>query len=148
MLWGMTSNTDRPFSLAVNDSSTAKAGVHYDAFTGPAVIKAGAVGASLKLKLHRTPDMQTEPVFIILQLQPNEHFKTDVTTFSNGSSKTNATRYKLWVTDIMTQPKFWQTGYMGAFSRKKVYLTASVLGLNVQEVIDILAGNDGRSEEH
>src|SRR5688572_5721110 len=31
---GMTSTADRPFKLVVNDSSTAKAGVHYDALPG------------------------------------------------------------------------------------------------------------------
>jgi hypothetical protein len=139
---GMTSTTDRPFKLVVNDNSTAKAGVHYDALFGTS-IPAGAVGTTIKLKLHRTPDLQAEPVCLILQLLPNEHFQTDTRSFSNGSTTISATRYKLWVNDLMSQPKYWQNGYMGAFSRKKVYLTASVLGLNVQEMIDILNGTDG-----
>jgi len=139
---GMTSTSDRPFKLVVNDSSTARAGVHYEALSGTS-IPAGAVATTIKLKLLRTSDMQTAPVSIILQLLPNEHFQTSVGSFSNGSGKSSATRFKLWITDIMTKPKYWDAGYMGGFSRKKVYLTASVLGLNVQEMIDILNGTDG-----
>ena len=139
---GMTANTDRPFKLVVNDSSTAKLGVHFDALPETS-IKAGAVSTTLQLKLHRTPDMQTTPVFIILNLQPNEHFQTDVTTFTNGSGTSRATRLKLWVNDILTQPSKWQSPYMGTFTRKKLYATAAALGLDIEEMIGILNGTDG-----
>jgi hypothetical protein len=140
---GMTANSDRPFKLVVVDSSTAKAGVHYDALSETMTIKAGEVGTSVKLKLHRTPDIQINPVYLVLELLPNEHFQTDVRTFSNGSGTSKATSFKLWINDILTQPSKWQTPYMGTFSRKKLYLTASVLGLDIQEMINILNGTDG-----
>jgi len=140
---GMTVNTDRAFKLVVNDSSTAQAGVHYDALPGTMTIKAGAVKAFIALKLHRTLDMQTKQFCIILNLQPNEYFQTDVTSFSNGANKSRATRYKIWVNDILMQPSKWQAPYMGTFSRKKLYLTAAVLGLDIQEMMDILTGTDG-----
>jgi len=105
-------------------------------------IPAGAVGGTVKLKIRRTAEMQITPVFLVLQLQASEHFQTAVRTFSNGSTTCSAISYKLWASDIMTQPMYWSTAYLGTFSRKKIYLTASVLGIGVQEMINTITGND------
>jgi len=141
---GETSAGDRTFKVvANNDSSTAKAGVHYDALPEMMIIPAGSVGGTLKLKLHRTPDMQTIPVALFLQLEPNEHFQTDLRSFVNGSKTCRATTYKLWIDDMLTQPLRWNTAYMGTFSKKKIYLTATTLGLDIQETIKLLNSTDG-----
>jgi len=139
---GIPSGFERPIVLTVADSSTAKLGVHYEVLAESLSIPAGAVGGSVKLKLHRTAEMQNTPVFLVLQLQPNEHFQTAVRSFSNGSTTCSAISYKLWASDIMTQPAYWSTAYMGTFSRKKIYLTANVLGLSVQEMISTITNNN------
>lgn len=134
-------STDRYFKVTVSDSSTAVAGVHYDPLPDSVVMKAGTLTTTFPLTVHRTPDMQVAPVSIILQLDSNRWFTTDIQQFVNTlNDSCPATQYKMWVSDMIIQPRTWLTQYMGPFSRKKVYLTSTVVGLDVQDMMNDFNG--------
>jgi hypothetical protein len=141
---GLSANTDRLVNVVVLDSSTARAGVHYDLLPETFKVRQGRMVDTLKIKVRRTPDLQSAPVSILLQLQANEHFTTDmqnlITNKLTGSSF-SFINYRLMVNDVLSKPRFWLVSSMGNFSRKKVYLTAAVLGLQLQDMFDILLNN-------
>jgi uncharacterized protein YpmS len=143
---GNVVKTDRSYKVVVADSSTAQAGVQYDALQDTFKIHAGRVVDTLKIKLHRTVDLQTTPVNIILLLQPNSNFNTDIQsriTNSITGASFSYIKYKIVLNDVLTQPKYWLSSYMGTFSRKKIYTTASVLNVPVATMLDILQNNTG-----
>jgi hypothetical protein len=144
---GNVSQTDRACKITVVDSSsTAIAGVQYDALQDTFKIHAGKVVDTFRIKLHRTPDLQTAGVTLTLMLQPNENFNTDMNSqiinAQTGASFSYVT-YTISLVDILTQPKYWLTTYMGNFSRKKVYLTAAVTGVPIATMLDILQNDTG-----
>ena len=63
-----------------------------------------------------------------------------ITNKLTGSSY-SFVQYRLMVNDILSKPKYWAVSLMGNFSRKKVYLTATVLGLQLKDMLDILLNN-------
>jgi len=141
---GMVANADRAIKVVVLDSSTAKAGVHYELLPQTFMIRKGKLLDTLKIKLLRTTDIQNTAVSIILQLQPNDYFNTDMQSLVTNSvtgSSFSFVKYRLMVNDILSKPKYWSVSNMGNFSRKKVYLTAAVLNLQLKDMFDILLNN-------
>ncbi|MES2332026.1 MAG: DUF4843 domain-containing protein [Bacteroidota bacterium] len=143
-IMGMAADVDRAVKVVVLDSSTARAGVHYELLSQTFAIRKGKLADTLKIKLLRTADIQNAAVSLILQLKPNDYFTTDmqsVVTNSVTGSSFSFLKYRLMVNDILSKPKYWGTSTMGNFSRKKVYLTASVLNLQLTNMFDILLNN-------
>src|SRR5215204_3578099 len=94
---GPAALVERAYKVGVGSSSTAKSGVH---FTLPTTFRlpAGKVSDSVAVKLLRTPDLLTDTVSIVLELQPNEHFSTgmlDKVTNATTGQKLSYTRFKL-----------------------------------------------------
>ncbi|MFT3902786.1 MAG: DUF4843 domain-containing protein [Niabella sp.] len=136
---GSVSSQARDFKVIVEDSSTAKAGVHY---TMPSImsIKPNAVTDVISLTLHRTPDMQSRSYMLYLTLVENENFSVPVKSkITNPTTGTvlHYTRMKVIVSDMLTKPMYWLDYYLGDFSRKKVYLMADVLDVPIKEVAEI-----------
>lgn len=122
---GYMSQEDRPYRVdVINDFTTAQLGVHYDKLPEVLTIKKGKIDDTIYLKLHRTPDMQTKSVVITLGVFDNG-------TFSN---KYPYNLFRIYVNDILTQPKYWLSTYLGTFSRKKINLMAQVLGVSVSDI--------------
>jgi hypothetical protein len=145
---GPTQKVDRLFKVVVSDSSTAKPGTHYDLLPDTFKIKAGAVKGNVALKLHRTADLSDttkQPVAITLLLEPNENFQTVfpeyISNTTTGAS-VNKLQYTVFVTDVLTQPSRWDTQRMGSFSKKKIYLTASVTGVDITVLLNTLLGKN------
>src|SRR6478609_8260601 len=100
---GMVADADRAVKVVVLDSSTAKAGVHYELLPQTFMIRKGKLLDTLKIKLLRTTDIQNAAVSIILQLQSNDYFNTDMQSLVTNSvtgSSFSFVKYRLMVNDI------------------------------------------------
>lgn len=131
---GKPVNMDRDFNVAVSSLSTAVAGVHYEALPSSFTMHAGQVIDTIPVKLLRTPDMVSNEFTIMLELQPNEHFKTgmiDQVANATTGQKLSHTTFKLKANDVLTKPSRWLDTYMGIFTRKKLLLLSELLDIPV-----------------
>lgn len=134
---GMIMSTDRSYRLKVNDSSTAKPGKHYEIFKTDLTINAGRLTDTLYIKLLRTPEMLTESFNIYLELEANEHFEVDLVkkrTPAGGTNTVSTIRHRIMVNDILRKPMYWIDGYLGSFSRKKLYLLSEMLEIPIDRL--------------
>jgi hypothetical protein len=132
---GAPSDKDRAYKVAVDaSSSTAKAGVHFEALPPTFTLPAGKVADSVRVKLLRTPDMLNDTFSLVLELQPNENFQAGmVDKIANATTgqKLSYTKFKILVTDVLSRPKLWLDTYFGTFTRKKLLLMSDLLGFPV-----------------
>lgn len=145
---GAPENRDRPYDLNIADSSTLKSGTEYEILNKPLSIKAGKVSDTLKIKLLRANTLRNQPLFLYMDLKPNNNFTNDFliyTKTTNGVTTTGyQTRMTLKVDDIAGAPPFWTignsnynitVGYFGAFSRLKFQLLITYYNLDVDQVV-------------
>jgi hypothetical protein len=134
---GVSMNRDRSYVLRVNDSSTAKAGQHYEIIKSDFTISAGNFTDTVYIRLKRTPEMLTTSFNIYLELQANENFSIDLTkklTAAGGNKTVSTIWHRVMVNDILRKPTYWLDGYLGVFSRKKLYLMCGLLGITVDRL--------------
>lgn len=120
---GLPNENDRAFELEIGTSSTAKEGVHYDAFS--TVIRAGQVRDTLRIRLHRTADLASGRKTLYFRLKPNVHFSTNVPiSIGNARDTTQLLRFMIVTTDILEAGPNWRDYeyYLGNFSVKKMKL--------------------------
>ncbi|WP_316822259.1 DUF4843 domain-containing protein [Pedobacter gandavensis] len=136
---GAPLNTERSYQLSIDTSSTAVRNQHYQILNTKISIPANQVTDTLKVKLIRTTDMQTNSFKLILNLKSNEHFKTtmqdQVIDLATGR-KLSFISHRIQVTDLLIKPKAWLDTYLGTFSRKKLYLMAEVMSIKNLSVLD------------
>jgi hypothetical protein len=137
---GLASSTDRTYTIAVDPSSSAKAGTHYvlpDTFT----FHAGLLIDTLPVKLIRTPDLQDTSVMLMLDLKPNKDFTTDIQFLYDRVNDTlSALTFKLVVSDELTAGPYWTgifAAYFGNFSVKKVKLMNQVVSMPLNFWVDL-----------
>lgn len=131
---GIPASLDRNFKISVSSSSTAVAGEHYEALPADFTMHAGRVIDTIPVKIFRTADMGNSEFTIILELQPNEHFKTgmvDKVANATTGQKLSYTRFKIIANDVLVKPSKWIDTYFGMFTRKKLLLMSSLLGIPV-----------------
>ena len=130
---GSPATVNRQYAIKVNDSSTAKEGVHYDFVNTDYTIQAGKVIDTIYLKLHRLPQMASQSFNIYFELQPNDNFGVDIEVKhpTNSTASINTIRHRVKIDDILAQPKYWLDAYLGTFTRKKLYLMAEVIGFQI-----------------
>ncbi|WP_199141970.1 DUF4843 domain-containing protein [Pedobacter sp. ASV12] len=144
---GAAMDYDRPYNLSIADSSTMKAGTDYEMMS-PRIIKAGRVADTLKIKLLRTTTLRSGPLFLYMDLKPNDNFTNDYLSYNtttNGVTKTRYyTRMTIMADDIAGAPPFWLSGssyysftvgYLGTFSTLKFQLLVTMYNLNVEELV-------------
>ncbi|TCC92186.1 DUF4843 domain-containing protein [Pedobacter frigiditerrae] len=130
---GPVSDKDRPYKLELNPNSTAIAGVHYTILNTSFQIKKNKTLDTVKIKFFRKAEMQTNTFLLSFDLKANENF---VTTFNNKIANTTTGRihsfvtYRWFVNDIIKKPARWLDGYLGVFTRKKLNLMITVLGVD------------------
>lgn len=130
---GVAAAKDRPFKLVVDPASTAVAGTHYE--LPEAVMHAGKVVDTLRLRFKRTADLASGKKKLLLGLQPNEFFKTDLTyrIISNLVPDTvDVLTFSIGASDMLDAGAFWSgtyDAYFGAFSIKKVKFIHDLLGM-------------------
>lgn len=141
MVTGSVKDYDRVFRVEVNpDSTTAVVNVDYLPLENDIVIKAGEYMAMVPVSLIRTEALQHEEKVLGLKLVENQYFKLAfpewdaVKGFTAGElhEHFDASLHELRISDMMVQPKVWtgtavspynggyESGYWGAFSRKKL----------------------------
>ncbi|WP_426330190.1 DUF4843 domain-containing protein [Pedobacter sp. R-06] len=128
---GTPKDYDRTFQVIVDKSSTAIAGQHYE-FPFSMTVRAGRVVDSLGIKLLRSTDLQNKAVLLKLILQENQNFHVDIKTVTSYTSFINVTNFKLYISDVLVDGKYWSgvfAAYFGAFSKKKVLLINQIVGM-------------------
>ncbi|MDP5199460.1 DUF4843 domain-containing protein [Flavobacterium sp. DG2-3] len=128
---GKVSDVDRKIKLTVDPSSTAVLGTH---FTLPdnIVMRAGRAVDTIAVTMLRTEDMKREGKLLVLNLEENESFKTDMkSTVTNVLTQKTLSyiSFKLSFDDKLTQPLGWYVPYLGVFTAKKFFLMCDLMGL-------------------
>lgn len=130
---GVPAAADRPFTISVDPSSTAQAGTHYD--LPQAVIHARQVTDTVRLHLKRSPDLASGSRRLVLRLQPNDYFKTQLQyKMVNGSARDTVPvlTFSIMISDHLDKGLYWDSdyaGFFGAFSLKKVTFIHDLLGM-------------------
>ncbi|GGH12627.1 DUF4843 domain-containing protein [Pedobacter zeae] len=130
---GPKSDQDRPYKLIVNPSSTAIEGVHYQILSKNFSIKKNKTLDTVKIKFFRKVEMQTTTFLLSFDLQSNENFATNMNNKvinTTTGQKLSFVNYRWLINDIIKKPARWVDGYLGTFSRKKLFLMVSVLGVD------------------
>lgn len=126
---GIAADHDREYKVAVNASSTAIAGTHYQALPEKFVIKKNAIRDTIKVKLFRTPDMKTKSYVLVLDLLPTDSFGNGWKTRLIGGKPISTISYKIRFDDVVKQPKYWLDGTFGTWSRTKMFFISDFLGI-------------------
>ena len=130
---GVPATTDRHYKVVVDPASTAMAGTDFE--LPDLVFHAGRVSETLHLLLKRTPELASGTKKLILRLQPNEDFNTELLyrVINNSTIDTvSMVTFSLTATDILTAGPYWvdtYARYFGPFSLKKVKLMHDILGM-------------------
>ena len=124
---GVPKGQDRTFIITVDPSSTETATGHY---TLPAqfIMPAGKLIDSLPVKLHRAADLQDTVKTLILNLEPNQNFNTDIKALGT----IGVLSFKINASDILLAGPYWNSifaTYFGTFSVKKLQLMNQIVGM-------------------
>lgn len=130
---GVAAAKDRPFKLVVDPTSTALAGTHYE--LPEPVMHAGKVTDTLRLRFKRAADLASGKKKLVLRLEPNEFFKTDLQyriLSSVARDSVAMLSFSIAASDILDAGPYWTSAYaayFGTFSIKKVRLIHDLLGM-------------------
>lgn len=129
---GVPAATDRPFRLVVDPASTARAGIHYE-LPAP-LIHAGKVEDTLRIHFKRAADLASGEKKLILKLQANEFFKTDLqyrTMNNTGPDTLDILTFSISASDLLGSGPYWSFygTYFGTFSIKKMQFIHDLLGM-------------------
>ncbi|MDQ6470827.1 DUF4843 domain-containing protein [Flavobacterium sp. LHD-80] len=128
---GKSSDVDRKVKVVIDPKSTAIAGTHFK-IPENFVIPAGTVVNDLPVTINRTADMKQKGFLLILNLEENESFNTNmksrvINKLTNKSI--SFITFKLSIDDKLTQPIGWYVPYLGVFSAKKFFLMCELIHL-------------------
>jgi len=125
-------------------------GQHYEAIAREWKIPAGAIATTIKIRLHRTPDLETVPKTLGLRLISGPQLSLSfpdwnaIPSLDGGPvvAKFDASLHTLKINDIMVQPAVWsgsiqpgnkESGLFGVFTRKKMEFLEENLGLKYED---------------
>jgi len=118
---------DRAYKAVINPLSTAISGTHFEALPQNFIISKNKLSDTIKLKLLRTPEMQTNSYFVIIDLVSNENFGTNLSTRLIAGKPLKTISTKILFNDIVRKPKLWIDSYWGVFTRKKLFYVCDFL---------------------
>ncbi|MFC3199740.1 DUF4843 domain-containing protein [Parapedobacter deserti] len=151
MITGPVKDYNRTFRLEVNpDSTTAVLGQHYDTIQQEWTIPAGAISTYVTVTLHRTPDLEDNPVTLGLRLVATADFELsfpewDAIPSLNAGQVVptfDASLHTLKINDVMVRPAVWsgslqagnrESGLFGVFTRRKMEFLMENLGLSYED---------------
>ena len=128
---GKSSDVDRKVKITIDPKSTAVPGTHFK-IPENFVIPAGTVVNDLPVTVFRTADMKKNGFLLILNLEENESFNTNMKSkvINNlTNKKISFITFKLSFDDKLTQPIGWYAPYLGVFSAKKFFLMCDLIHL-------------------
>lgn len=124
---GAPSAQDRPYIIIVDTGTTAIAGVHYEAFQQSFVLPAGKVFDSIAIKLLRAADLEQNTVRLVLAVQPNNYFTTNMSSaVGEFGVPLSHLRHTIRFSDILTKPDYWYEFMFGRFTKKKMDLVCEL----------------------
>lgn len=125
---------DRPLDYTLAEHTTAVAGKHFQA---EGMIPANKRIGAIAVRLNRASFKDT--TFVIdFNLVANEHFRINYTTINRSASdtaKVNLQQFRLYASSFLEKSAYWDTrflNYLGAFSRKKVFLILEITGGDIE----------------
>jgi hypothetical protein len=141
---GNVSNVDRNVKISIDPKSTAIQGIHYE-LPETVKISAGQELDMIPVKVYRTPDMKQNSFRLILNLEENESFKTNMKSRVVDKLTGRAISFisfKLLIDDKLNQPTGWFVSSLGTFSAKKFYLMCELMNLK-PEIFNQKLGSPG-----
>lgn len=142
---GKVSDVDRAVKLTVDPTSTAVLGTHFT-FSENIIMHAGKELDTVFIKVLRTPDMKNGNLTLVVNLEENEFFTTNmqskVTNVLTGKTRSYV-RFKLSFNDKLSTPIGWQAVF-GVFTAKKFFLMCELMNLE-PEMFNQPQGSPGLS---
>jgi len=136
-LMGRQSAHDRPFTIQVVDSTTtAVAGVHYEALKDVYVMPANQSVVYIPVRFYRTKEMAQHQYQLQMKLLPNADFDTTLTQPADKMTVATAT-YTIYIDDQIARPVRWLDVYLGTFSRRKMLLICEQLKMTPNDFVTI-----------
>ncbi|MBL1409452.1 DUF4843 domain-containing protein [Sphingobacterium faecale] len=132
---GAKESFDRPYELQIDSKSTAVEGVHYQIMNNEYSIKKNRLQDTVFLKIFRLEEMKTKEYTLFFSLLDNDNFSTSMKEKVRNPTtgeKISFVTYKWYLNDIVRRPGRWLDGFLGPFSRKKLYLMVDVLGIEAE----------------
>ncbi|UZD21139.1 DUF4843 domain-containing protein [Algoriphagus halophytocola] len=125
---GTLMNEDRSFTVELAQGTTAKEGVDFE-FINDHMIPAGEVSSTIDIRLIKTEEIANDTVVVKLKLLPNDHFNTEMTTYTDvyGKAVLSHVDLDIYLTGVIQEPRYWFEPYLGKFSAKKFFLMVEVL---------------------
>ncbi|WP_433832729.1 DUF4843 domain-containing protein [Flavobacterium anhuiense] len=142
---GKVSDVDHAVKLTVDPTSTAVLGTHFT-FSENIIMHAGKELDTVFIKVLRTPDMKNGNLTLVVNLEENEFFTTNmqskVTNVLTGKTRSYV-RFKLSFNDKLSTPIGWQAVF-GVFTAKKFFLMCELMNLE-PEMFNQPQGSPGLS---
>lgn len=159
---GPVTDYPRSFRVAVvEDSTTAVEGVDFD-FQREWILPAGAAVANIKLYLYKQPDLEDTLRTIMLRVQDNENFTTNLNFDKELPGRDNILEqdkkynsdprfHTVELTFTIKKPEDWwgqdypsytEIDVFGAFTAKKYLLMLDVLGYSESMFCEVIKGKD------
>uniref|UniRef100_UPI0015E4395F DUF4843 domain-containing protein n=1 Tax=Sphingobacterium lumbrici TaxID=2559600 RepID=UPI0015E4395F len=126
---GGKEDRDREYEIAVDTASTAISGVHFEPLPQKLTIKKGELSDVIKLRLLRTPEMETTSYILKLNLLPNANFGTRFQTRMVGGKAMSTISTKVRIDDVLKKPARWVDANWGVFTRVKLFFVCEFLGI-------------------
>lgn len=133
---GNVSSQDREVKLVVDPSSTVIEGTHFK-MPDHVVLGAGKAVDSLPVTFFRVPEMKSERILLVLNLESNENFATDFSIRSTDRDTLNLTKLKITIDDILEKPSGWYDFIQGDFTLKKFLLMSELLDFELIDFTDL-----------
>lgn len=126
-LAGIQVNKDRTFSAYVEtDSSTAKAGVHFEPLKSAYTLRADTGRAYLPVILYNVADLENESVSLIIKLKGTDDLGIAIPTADDGF---NLLKAKIVFSAMLEKPNWWNMWLGSYYSRTKHQLFLTVTGV-------------------
>jgi hypothetical protein len=126
-LAGIRENTDRAYSAYVDtDSSTAKAGVHFEPLKSSYTLRAGTGITWLPVIVYNVSDLESESVTLIIKMKGTDDLGIEIPTADDGF---NLLRAKIVYSAMLEQPSWWNQWLGSYYSRTKHQLFLIVTGV-------------------
>jgi|GEM_PF-1511727 len=135
---GALSSNDRPYSVRiVADGTTAVEGRDFVLFPEKYVVKGGQATAVLPVRLLSNPQLDSRILQIVLQLIPNDYFKTDFQFTNIDLNEIDLSTYRVLFSNMLMRPSWWDSStelYLGDFSKRKLDLIEEVTAVSIKDL--------------
>lgn len=139
---GFVKDYDRKVRVVVDkERSTAIEGVNYEINLDTIQVKAGTSKAYVSVRFLRTADLADQRIRLVLKVEDNDNFtvpfekQLNTNVYSASDVKIDANRFTFIVSEIYTQPSYWQfaSDTFGAWSVAKMKYVNKVCDIPIED---------------